>query len=55
MQLAERKWLQMRLGVLMEESPSVVVLDLSDRLGESVAMAILPATASMTASLLMYD
>jgi len=51
MTLADRKWLQGRLAVLTKESPSVVtvVLDLSDRLGESVTMAILAATDSMTA------
>ncbi len=51
MMLADRKWLQGRLAVLTKESPSVVtvVLDLSDGLGESVTMAILAATASMTA------
>lgn len=51
MTLADRKWLQGRLEELTKESPSVVtvVLDLSDRLGESVTMAILAATESMTA------
>lgn len=51
MMLADRKWLQGRLAVLTKESPSVVtvVLDLRDGLGESVTMAILAATASMTA------
>lgn len=51
MRLADRKWLQGRLAVLMTESPSVVtvVLDLSDGLGESVTIAILAATDSMTA------
>ena len=51
MTLADRKWLQGRLAVLTKESPSVVtvVLDLSDRLGESVTMAILAATDSMSA------
>lgn len=51
MTLADRKWLQGRLAVLTKESPSVVtvVLDLSDGLGESVTMAILAATESMTA------
>lgn len=50
MTLADRKWLQGRLEELTKESPSVVivVLDLSDRLGESVTMAILAATESMT-------
>lgn len=51
MPLDDRKWLQGRLAVLTKESPSVVtvVLDLSDGLGESVTMAILAATDSMTA------
>lgn len=49
--LAERKWLQGILAVLTKESPSVVtvVLDFSDGLGESVTMAILAATESMSA------
>lgn len=52
MRLADRKWLQGTLAVLMKESPSVVtvVLDFSDGLGESVTMAILAATESMSAA-----
>lgn len=51
MMLADRKWLQGTLAVLTKESASVVtvVLDFSDRLGESVTMAILAATESMSA------
>lgn len=51
MTLADRKWLQGRLAVLMKESPSVVtvVLDISDGLGESVTWAILAATESIRA------
>lgn len=51
MTLADRKWLQGRLAVLMRESLSLiaVILDLSDGLGESVTMAILAARESMTA------
>lgn len=51
MMLADRKWLQGTLAVLTNESPSVVtvVLDFSDGLGESVTMAILAATESMSA------
>lgn len=51
MMLAERKWLQGTLAMLTKESPSVVtvVLDFSDRLGESVTMAILAAIESMSA------
>lgn len=50
MTLADRKWLQGRLAVLMKDSPSVVivVLDLSDGLGESVTRAILAATESIS-------
>lgn len=52
MTLADRKWLQGTLAVLMKDSPSVVtvVLDLSDGLGESVTRAILAATESMSAA-----
>lgn len=52
MTLADRKWLQGTLAVLMKESPSVVavVLDFSDGLGESVTMAILAATESISAA-----
>lgn len=51
MTLTDRKWLQGRLAELTNELRSVVtvVLDLSDGLGESVTMAILAATDSMTA------
>lgn len=49
MTLADRKWLQARLTMLMKESLSevTVVLDLSEGFGESVTMAILAATDSM--------
>lgn len=52
MTLADRKWLQGTLAVLMKESPSVVavVRDFSDGLGESVTRAILAATESMSAA-----
>lgn len=51
MKLADRKWLQGMLPVLTKDSPSVVtvVLDFSDRLGESVTLAIRVATESISA------
>lgn len=56
MMFADRKWLQGRLTVLMNESSFVVrlVLDFSDVLGESVTVAILAATDSIMAYV-QYD